>query len=102
MCLMDRYGFPRTSPKQSSGIHGFRTGDMVYANVPSGKKAGGHRGRIAVRKNGYFRVGIVDGINHKHCQLIHAADGYEYSINPKGEGIHSGKLQCRENSIYEQ
>ena len=87
MCLMDKYGFPRTAPKQSSKVHGFQTGDMAYANVPSGKKAGIHRGRIAVRKTGYFRVGTVDGISHKHCQLLQAADGYEYLTIPKGEGI---------------
>ena len=87
MCLMDKYGFPRTSPKQSSKVHGFQTGDMAYANVPSGKKAGVHRGRIAVRKTGYFRVGKTDGISHKYCQLLQAADGYEYSNKLKGEGI---------------
>ena len=60
---------------------------MAYANVPSGKKNGIHWGRIAVRKTGYFRVGTVDGISHKYCQLMQAADGYEYSTKSKGEGI---------------
>ena len=60
---------------------------MAYANVPSGKKTGVHRGRIAVRKTGYFRVGTVDGISHKYCQLLHAANGYKYLTKPKGEDI---------------
>jgi 5-methylcytosine-specific restriction endonuclease McrA len=45
MCLMDKYGFPRTSPKQSGRVKGFKTGDMVIAIVPTGKKAGKHLDR---------------------------------------------------------
>ncbi len=34
MCLMDKYGFPRTGPKEKHPKHGFKTGDMVKAIVP--------------------------------------------------------------------
>jgi hypothetical protein len=60
---MDKYGFPRTTPKQSGRVKGFKTGDMVQAVVPTGKKTGKHLGRVAVRASGSFRIGTVDGIN---------------------------------------
>ncbi len=82
MCLMDRYGFPRTSPKGSKSIKGFQTGDIVKANVPSGKKQGKHFGKVAVRSNGYFNITTdtqtIQGIGNKHCKLVQKADGYAY------------------------
>jgi len=79
MCRVDRYGFPRTKPKQFKRVHGFQTGDIVKAIVPSGKKAGTHLGRVAIRTKGSFRVGKVDGISWKYCQLLQQTDGYEYA-----------------------
>ena len=78
MCRSDKYGFPRTKPKQNRVVYGFQTGDLVRAVVLNGKKAGTHTGRVAVRAKGSFRVGKVDGINWKHCQKLHASDGFEY------------------------
>jgi 5-methylcytosine-specific restriction endonuclease McrA len=78
MCLMDKYGFPRTKPKQFKRVKGFQTGDIVEATVITGKQAGRHVGRVAVRATGSFRVGQADGINWKYCRLIQRADGYEY------------------------
>ncbi|MCA8838050.1 MAG: RRXRR domain-containing protein, partial [Proteobacteria bacterium] len=80
MCLMNKFGFPRTKPKQSSVVHGFQTGDMVKAVVPTGKKAGVHVGLVAVRATGSFRVGKVDGVSWKYCQMLHSADGYSYAM----------------------
>ena len=84
MCRMDKYGFPRTSAKGSRTIHGFKSGDLVKAIVPKGKKAGTHEGRVAVRSNGFFNIttpqGVVQGIGHKHCQITHKGDGYAYSL----------------------
>ena len=80
MCLMNKHGFPRTRPKQTNRVYGYKTGDMVKAIVPSGKKAGVHKGRVAVRATGNFRVGKVDGINHRYCYPIQMVDGYEYQI----------------------
>jgi len=83
MCRVDKYGFPRTSAKTSSVVYGFRTGDLVTANVPTGKKQGLHIGRVAVRKNGYFNIqsesGAVQGISHKHCRIIQRSDGYNFN-----------------------
>jgi len=57
MCRVDKYGFPRTSAKSRiKQVHGFQTGDLVSAKVPKGKKKGIHRGRAAVRKNGFFNI----------------------------------------------
>ena len=82
MCRMDRFGFPRTSAKAARKVKGFRTGDMVQSVVPSGKKAGTHIGKVAVRASGSFNVsttvGVVQGISHKHCSMLHKADGYSY------------------------
>ena len=78
MCRMDRFGFPRTGAKQFKRVQGFQTGDMVKAIVPKGKKAGVHVGRVAVRTSGTFRVGQIDGISWRYCQLVQRTDGYQY------------------------
>lgn len=81
-CRMDRYSFPRTGPKQARTVHGFRSGDLVRAVVPSGKKAGTHVGRVAVRATGSFNTttatGTVQGIRYRYCRLLQRADGYSY------------------------
>jgi hypothetical protein len=80
MCRMDKYGFPRTSAKGSRVVKGFRTGDLVRAVVPKGKKRGVHVGKAAVRTSGSFNIvtarGTIQGISYLHCRLLHRADGY--------------------------
>lgn len=82
MCLMDKYGFPRTSAKTTKRVNGFQTGDIVKAIVPDGKKTGLYTGRIAIRTNGYFNItteyGIIQGIHSRFCHRIHLCDGYFY------------------------
>ncbi|MHC4395636.1 MAG: RNA-guided endonuclease IscB [Planctomycetota bacterium] len=82
MCRVDRFGFPRTKAKQQKRVSGFQTGDIVQAVVPTGKKAGTHIGRVAVRSSGSFNIktelGTVQGISHRYCQLLHQIDGYTY------------------------
>ena len=82
MCRMDKFGFSRTSAKSTREVEGFRTGDLVKASVPTGKKTGIHVGKVAVRTSGYFNVsstaGVVQGISYKHCSVIQRADGYSY------------------------
>ena len=86
MCRMDKYGFPRTGPKGARFVKGFRTGDLVKAVVPAGKKTGTHLGRVAVRSTGSFNVttvaGTIQGISHKYCRRLHRADGYGYTNKP--------------------
>jgi len=83
MCRVNKYGFPRTKPKHRvKRIKGFQTGDMVRANVPSGKKQGVHEGRVAVRATGSCNIttdtSVVQGINTKYLTMLHMSDGYSY------------------------
>lgn len=86
MVLMDKRGFPRTHAKQRSCVQCFRTGDIVRARVPSGKKSGSYIGRVAVRASGSFNITTktrtIQGVAARYCTLLHRADGYSYQ---KGE-----------------
>lgn len=88
-----KHGFPRGYLTRTKRHFGFATGDLVKAIVPKGKKAGTHIGRVAVRKTGSFNIttvtGTIQGINHKHCQLLQHADGYSY--HQKEAAIHPGR-----------
>ena len=81
-CLANRFGFPRSAPKTQKRVLGFQTGDLVSAVVPSGKKQGRYRGRVAVRATGNFNIhissGVVQGISAKHCRLLQRKNGYSY------------------------
>ncbi len=84
MTLMNKYGFPRTKAKGSSKkIFGFMTGDIVKANVSSGKYKGIHLGKVAVRLSGYFDIKKENSplitTNKLNCKLIHHFDGYSYN-----------------------
>lgn len=85
MCGVDKFGFPRTSAKAAKTVHGFKTGDIVRAIVPTGKKAGTHTGRVAVRSTGSFNIKTADqtvqGIHFRHCRHLHKADGHNYHYN---------------------
>lgn len=80
------HGFPRGYLMRKKRVQGFGTGDHVVANVPSGKKAGRHTGRVAVRATGSFNVrtgtALVQGVSYRHCRLAQRADGYGYSLQP--------------------
>jgi len=82
MCLMNKYGFPRTKAKSAKVVKGFQTGDMIKAIVTSGKKIGVYRGRVAVRASGSFNIttslGTIQGIGYQHCTGLHKTDGYSY------------------------
>ncbi|WP_326639416.1 RNA-guided endonuclease IscB [Streptosporangium sp. NBC_01755] len=104
----DRYGFPRLRLPRIKHVKGFATGDLVRATVPTGKKAGVHTGRVAVRTTGSFNIttrhGTVQGIGHRHVRLLQRADGYGYTTHPEarhraafppppeGGGIHAGGI----------
>ena len=87
MCRMDKFGFPRTSPKGSKSVKGFQTGDIVKAVVPSGLKRGEYFGRVAVRSNGYFDIKTnketAQGIGYKYCHIIQRCDGYSYNYKER-------------------
>lgn len=87
MCLMNKYGFPRTSAKvRQKRIFGFQTGDIVLATVPDGFKTpkGRYLGRISIRKSGAFHLTTLKcqssyTIPYRFCQIKHLSDGYSYS-----------------------
>lgn len=94
MCRMDKYGFPRTGPKATSVVSGFRTGDLVRAVVPTPSvKAGTYVGRLAVRATGRCNIttvrhGVVQGIPVRHCRLLHRVDGYSYGESTDESTLH--------------
>jgi len=79
-------GFPRGYLMRTKSVHGFQTGDMVRAVVPSGKKQGDYVARVAVRASGSFNLqlatSVVQGISHKYCRLLQRGNGYGYSLIP--------------------
>ena len=80
MCRTNKYGFPiRYVPRQKK-VKSFQTGDIIRAVVTKGKKIGTYLGRVAVRSTGSFNIstkaGLIQGINHQYCSIIHAKDGY--------------------------
>ena len=83
MCLMNKYGFPRTSSKGSKSVKGFQTGDIVKAVVTKGSKQGEYLGRVVVHSYGYFDIQTktkkIQGIGHEYCRLIQRGDGYLYN-----------------------
>ena len=84
---LDQYGFPRGYLMRKKQVKGFQTGDMVTANVTTGKKQGTYSGRVAIRANGSFNIqtpqGAVQGISHRHCKIVQRGDGYGYSLVAK-------------------
>lgn len=80
-------GFPRGYLARNKRVRGFQTGDRVRAEVPAGKNAGVHTGRVAVRATGNFNIQtadrVVQGVSHRYCSVIQRADGYGYSIRQK-------------------
>jgi 5-methylcytosine-specific restriction endonuclease McrA len=84
MCLMTRFGFPRTDPKEKYPKHGFKTGDIVKAIVPSHlKRAGTHTGRMSSKASGSFTIatksGTIPDVGKNYCRKLQRADGYGYS-----------------------
>jgi len=84
MCLMNRYGFPRTDPKEKHPQHGFKTGDIVKAIVPQHlKRAGTHVGRMSAKASGSFTIatksGTVSDVGKNYCRKLQRSDGYGYT-----------------------
>jgi len=82
MCRTDKYGFPKRHVPRQKRWFGFRTGDLVKAVVPSGKYAGRHIGRVAVRTRPSFRLGGID-VHPRTLRLIQRADGYAYAFGAR-------------------
>jgi Restriction endonuclease len=80
-CRPDKYGFPKAHAPKAKFFQGFQTGDMVKADIPSGKFAGQYVGRIAIRFRPSFVLQLPSqkfDVHPKYLKTIHRADGYEY------------------------
>ena len=99
---LDKFGFPRGYLTRTKRIKGFQTGDLVKAVVPSGKKAGTHCGRVAVRATGSFNIqtgsAVIQGISYRHCTALQRSDGYGYSFQPKIASSQQGASQGRSSN----
>lgn len=83
----DKHGFPRLRLPRQKQFFGFQTGDLARAVVPTGKYAGTHTGRVAVRASGSFAIRTTTGLataRHKHFTVLQRADGYGYTTRPEG------------------
>lgn len=90
---LNKHGGIRAYLMRAKTALGFQTGDLVRAKVPTGKKAGVHVGRVAIRASGSFNIqtpaGLVQGISHRHCRIIQRNDGYGYTqsrLSTAGKG----------------
>jgi len=78
MCRTDKHGFPRAHRTRKAMFMRFQTGDIVKAEIPKGKFAGRHVGRLsAVRQRPSFTLNCFD-VHPKYLKQIHRADGFEY------------------------
>jgi len=84
MCRTDKYGFPKTHRTRKAMFMGFQTGDIVKADIPKGKFAGRHVGRLsAVRQRPSFTLNGFD-VHPKHLKRIHRSDGFNYQMKTVG------------------
>lgn len=78
-CRPDAFGFPRTAAPNVKKFAGFQTGDLVKANIPSGKFAGSHTGRIVIRHRPCFKLNGFN-VHPKYLTRVQMADGYAYAL----------------------
>lgn len=77
----DRNGFPIAHAPRQKQFAGFQTGDIVRAIIPTGKSAGTHVGRIAIRHRPSFVLRTEAAkfdVHPKYLCKLHQADGYAY------------------------
>jgi hypothetical protein len=79
VCNVDKFGFPCSQPKRFKRAHGFQTGDMVRAIIPTGKYHGTDTGRIVIRARPSFRLNGRD-VHPKYLKRLQRADGYDYAF----------------------
>ena len=80
-CRPDKYGFPKAYAPKAKFFQGFQTGDIVKADVYTGKFAGQYVGRIAIRYRPSFVLQLPAqkfDVRPKYLKTIHKADGYDY------------------------
>lgn len=88
-------GFPRGYLSRRKTWFGFRTGDLVQADVLQARHPGVHIGTVAIRRSGSFRMGAADGIPWRHCRPLFRAGGYSFRIEKGGSGASSPGMNAR-------
>jgi HNH endonuclease len=88
-CGTDKHGFPIRHAPREKFEKGFRTGDIVRADILKGKFQGIHTGRIAIRFGQNFQLGKVS-VHPRHCSAIHRADGYAYTFGETFVSVQQG------------
>jgi hypothetical protein len=84
MCRTDKHGFPKAHRTRKVVFMGFQTGDIVKAEIPNGKFAGRHVGRLsAVRQRPSFTLNGFDA-HPKYLRRIHHSDGFNYQTKTAG------------------
>lgn len=81
-CRPNKFGFPGTAAPRQKRFAGFRTGDLVSAQIPSGKYTGCYTGRVAIRHRPSFRLTAGDAVfdvHPKYLKIVQQADGYAYA-----------------------
>jgi 5-methylcytosine-specific restriction endonuclease McrA len=82
-CNSDKYGFPGKAAAEGKRFAGFQTGDLVSTSIPTGKFAGKHSGRVAIRHRPSFRLNTgerVFDVHPKYLKIIQRSDGYQYGL----------------------
>ena len=63
-------------------VKGFQNGDIVVAEVPGGKYAGRHVGRVTTRQSGWFDIRTTTGelitTSTANCRVLQRNNGYRY------------------------
>jgi len=85
MCAVNKYGFPIRHRTRHKTFLGFKTGDIVKADIPKGKFAGKHFGRVTIRQRKSFILNGFD-VNPGYIDRVHSADGYEYEYKTQNWG----------------
>ncbi|MFF7645582.1 RNA-guided endonuclease IscB [Streptomyces canus] len=91
----DRFGFPRLRRARAKQHFGYVTGDLVRADVPTGKWAGTWTGRLSVRARGQHSMTTVAGrinVSHWNLKLLQRGDGYGYSTRSEPSESTSRKI----------
>lgn len=84
-CGTDRFGMPNRHAPRRKFERGVRTGDIVHAEIPNGKHAGRHTGRVIIRFGQNFQLGTVS-VHPRHLHVLPRADGYDYSVGELFDG----------------
>ena len=84
MCLMDRYGFPRTNPKKKTSQAWVKTGDIVKAIVPASPQTSRDTRWENIGQSKWVirhttKSGSISDVGKNYCRILQRADGYGYS-----------------------